>query len=150
MLPLADVAAGNEPVNFGWNVYEGTDATNFAGARLSTSSHTGPIYQYQTGGEQGRSVIGGYALDTDHYLFADFVSGKLMIIANKDERNDDTASTWQLTSDWSPDQWLPQKQRNELGDNVKIPSLYKDPNGQLFVVVWGDSDKSAIYRLSFA
>lgn len=140
MLPLADVAAGKEPINFGWNVYEGTDATDFPDAQLSTASHTGPIYQYQTGGDQGRSVIGGYALDTDNYLFADFVSGKLMTIANnnnekKNNGKKNNAASWKLTNEWSPDQWLPQDERNDLGNNIKIPSLYQDLDGQLLLEI---------------
>lgn len=64
--------------NFGWNLMEGT--LEFAGEE--PAGHVPPVYEYDTGGDEGCSITGGYVYRgeavpelTGVYLYADFCNG---------------------------------------------------------------------------
>jgi hypothetical protein len=71
--------------NFGWNDFEGMNATDF-GIAPAASPHTHPIYNYANAGATC-AVTGGYVVrDADlstivgEYVFADFCEGVLRVI----------------------------------------------------------------------
>ena len=64
--------------NFGWNRMEGT--REFAGSE--PDDHVPPIYEYETGGDEGCAITGGYVYTGDAipelygaYLYADYCNG---------------------------------------------------------------------------
>ncbi|MEM9518795.1 MAG: PQQ-dependent sugar dehydrogenase [Actinomycetota bacterium] len=73
---------GGNGANLGWNTYEGT--IRFDTSDPEIADHVGPIYEYQTGGPEGRSVTGGYVYRGDDisgldgtYLWADYLTPEL-------------------------------------------------------------------------
>lgn len=75
--PVAGLGA-----NLGWNTYEGTGRFDSGDPELA--DHIGPVYQYATGGSEGRSVTGGFVYRgaeitglNGTYLWADFVEPEL-------------------------------------------------------------------------
>ena len=79
-----DEAAG---ANYGWNLMEGT--LEFAGPE--PDDHVPPVYEYETGGDIGCAITGGYvyrgeAIDelTGAYLFSDYCGGGLHALVVED------------------------------------------------------------------
>ncbi len=79
---VADPAPG---LNFGWQDFEGTNATGFS-IPPAASPHTPPVHEYPNGAGPD-AVTGGYVVrDPDlpalagQYLFADFFDGDLLTI----------------------------------------------------------------------
>ena len=79
---LEAALGGGNGANLGWNTYEGS--LRFDGSDPDITGHVGPVYEYETGGPEGRSVTGGFVyrgagivgLDGT-YLWADFVDPEL-------------------------------------------------------------------------
>lgn len=162
-----------KPVNFGWAVYEGDEKTNNEGnSTLSTEPWTKPAFTYKTGGSLGRAVVGGFLLppggggegkrEKERYLFADYVSGNLVVI----EQPEKEGEKWKLVSVTPPEKWFPssshgktpaavpaqQPVSQQFADAKKnISALARDVQGNIYVLVWtqasaGDG-RTAIYRL---
>lgn len=89
-------------LNYGWRCLEGTLNTGLCG-NLPTSE--APVFEYGHGGNTGRSVTGGYVYRGDdypvlqgHYVFGDYVSGRLWTIYPDGSGGYDTTSQGPLLS----------------------------------------------------
>jgi glucose/arabinose dehydrogenase len=127
----AGVAA---PVNFGWNVFEGTSCYNpSAGCTIDSSlaPHTQPIIEYGHNSTGGFSVTGGYMYRgarspslRGYYFYGDFVSKRIWV-----------------TRSGSGGAWTPEfLSLSPAG----ISSFGEDENGELYVVGY---DTGKIYAL---
>ncbi len=74
--------------NFGWNLMEGT--MEFAGGE--PDDHVPPIYEYQTGGDEGCAITGGYVYTGEAipelygaYLYADYCNGLVRALVVDDD-----------------------------------------------------------------
>ena len=79
---LEAALGGGNGANLGWNTYEGT--TRFDTSDPVIADRVEPVYEYATGGAEGRSVTGGFvyrgtAIDglDGTYLWADFFTAEL-------------------------------------------------------------------------
>ncbi len=79
---LTAASGGGLGANLGWNTYEGT--LRFDNGDPEIPDRVGPVYEYQNGGPEGRSITGGYVYRGTEivglngtYLWADFVEPAL-------------------------------------------------------------------------
>ena len=79
---LEAALGGGNGANLGWNTYEGT--LRFDTGDPDIPGRVGPVYEYQTGGPEGRSVTGGFVYRGSEiagldgtYLWSDFVTPEL-------------------------------------------------------------------------
>lgn len=109
-----------QPVNFGWPVYEG-DSRDGNVADLAVTPWTKPAFTYRTGGALGRATVGGYLLSSsenaqanqpkkenagrERYVFGDFVSGKLAVIEHDAKKGNE----WKLIQEIAPQQLFASK-----------------------------------------
>ena len=84
LVTLEEASGGN----FGWNLMEGT--LEFAGSE--PDDHVPPIYEYQTGGDQGCAITGGYVYTGEAipelygaYLYADYCNGLVRALVVDDD-----------------------------------------------------------------
>jgi len=87
---LEEVSLVQAKDNLGWNTKEGSQCFGEA-SNCSSAGLVDPIFEY--GRNEGKSITGGYvatndniAAIQDHYVFADFVSGRLWAIPLPDVR----------------------------------------------------------------
>jgi glucose/arabinose dehydrogenase len=72
---------GNEEINLGWDIKEGSDCYNESD-KCSSEDLTDPVYEY-VHGNHGNSITGGetYMLgDKEYYIFADFMTGMIGVL----------------------------------------------------------------------
>jgi glucose/arabinose dehydrogenase len=78
---LTEEMIGNQEINLGWAIKEGSDCYN-RGDKCSSESLTDPVYEY-VHGNHGNSITGGetYMLgDKEYYIFADFMTGMIGVL----------------------------------------------------------------------
>lgn len=160
-----DAIAPEQPVNFGWAVYEAEKRTGFENnQRLSVEPLTNPAFAYETGGPIGRAIMGGFTLgtDDDRYFFADYVTGKLVVLVRGSD------GKWSVKREASIDQWFPNDDDQQvpslpgqppvsqqlLDGKKNVPALARDLAGNIYALVWtqgplvDSGGLSAIYRLT--
>lgn len=107
--------------NFGWHLMEGTSA--FAGSE--PDDHVPPVYEYQTGGDEGCAITGGYVYTGDAipelygaYLYADACNGSVRGLVVDDDG--------EVT------------EQGGLGiDGGRVVSFVEDADGELYVLDLG-------------
>ena len=122
---LALVASTGQPINSRWPFMEGHKFRQSDLTELDQKPHIkrGPVFQYATGSFDGaRSVIGGVALSDSKYMFSDFLTAHLYVIAFD-------ANEWSLEAIVKAENWIPAE-----GSGWMLSSISFDRQSRLLLL----------------